>query len=156
MSKEHIIAEPLYIMLVLMGYARAYERVRMLAREARERGDRLIALARQDPEIGPVIRNLKPEHAGILEDPFRYTGQSYDRAIAVCDCWETEGNSLREYLQEEKEALRNIKGEYIQTLHKQILELEGGKPAPKGFCPAEDRKGFIEALIKECKTKKRA
>jgi adenylosuccinate lyase len=156
MSKEHIVAEPLYIILVLMGYAGAYERVRMLAREARETGNRLIALAHQDPEIGPIIRNLRPAHAEILEDPAKYTGQSYERAVAVCDCWEAEGNSLRCYLQEEKEALSSIKGEYFQTMYKQILELESGNPAPKGFCPAENRKRFIESLIRESKMKEPA
>ena len=64
-SRDHIVAEPLYILLALQGYAQAYERVRTLSVEARERGERLIDLARQDPEIGKRIGRMKPEHQAI-------------------------------------------------------------------------------------------
>jgi adenylosuccinate lyase len=154
MSKEHIIAEPLYILLALQGYTEAYERIRAIAREAREVGKRLIDLAREDADIGPLLKGLKPEHLKILEDPSKYTGQAYERTVAVCDRRESEINELREYLKEEKEVLSNTKTERFGAIYEQLRALEVGETAPKGFCPAEDRKKFIKAWIEESKLNK--
>lgn len=153
-SKEYIIAEPLYILLALQGYSEAYERVRSLAREAREGDKRIVDLARADAEIGPRLRTLKPEHVEILEDPGKYTGQAYERTVAVCDKRESEVNELREYLKNEKEVLSSIKTERFSTIYEQLRALEAGDIAPKGFCPAEDRKKFIEVWIEEAKRNK--
>ena len=154
MSKEHIVAEPLYILLALQGYPQAYERVRALAREAREEGKHLLDLAHADADIGPRIENLKQEHLEILEDPSKYTGQACERTLAVCDRREDEITELCEYLKDEREALSTIKTERFQELYKQLRALEAGKPVPRGFCPAEDRKKLLEAWIEEDKHNK--
>ena len=156
MSKEHIVAEPLYILLALQGYSKAYERVRALAREAREGGKRLIDLAREDTDIGPRIKSLKPEHAGILEDPIKYIGQAYERTVAVCDQREREINELREYLKEEKEVLSSSKTERFSAIYAQLRALEEGEAPPQGFCPAEDRKECIKAWIEDAKLNKQS
>ncbi len=156
MSKEHIVAEPLYILLALQGYSKAYERVRALAREAREGGKRLIDLAREDTDIGPRIKSLKPEHVDILEDPVKYIGQAYERTVAVCDQREQEINELREYLKEEKEVLSSSKTERFSVIYAQLRALEEGEVPPQGFCPAEDRKQFIKAWIEEAKLNEQA
>jgi len=148
-SKEHIIAEPLYVLLALQGYPSAYERVRSLAREARERDEPLIELARRDPEIGPRIQKLRPEQLRILEDPINYRGQAYERTMAVCARWEREGIQLRKYLQQEKKVLETIKVGRFSKLYDRIRELEKGKPIPEDFCPAEDRRQVIETWIRE-------
>lgn len=154
MNKEHIVAEPLYILLALFGYPKAYEDVRSLAREARERGKRIIDLAREDEAIGPRLRTLKPEHIEILEDPSKYIGQAYERTVAVCDRREGEVNELREYLREEKEVLSSIKTERFSVIYEQLRRLEAGDATPEGFCPAEDRKKFMKAWIEEAKLNK--
>ncbi|MCI0558059.1 MAG: hypothetical protein MN733_06155, partial [Nitrososphaera sp.] len=156
MSKEHIVAEPLYILLALQGYSKAYERVRALAREAREGGKRFIDLARGDTDIGPRIKSLKPEHVDILEDPIKYTGQAYERTVAVCDQREQEINELREYLKEEKEVLSSSKAERFSVIYGQLRALEEGEVLPQGFCPAQDRKEFIKAWIEEAKLNKQS
>lgn len=155
-SKEHIVAEPLYILLALQGYPKAYEQVRVLAREAREGSKRIIDLAREDADIGPRIKELKPEHNEILEDPSKYVGQACERTVAVCDRREDEINELREYLKEEKEVLSSFKTERFQEIYEQLRALEEGQVAQKGFCPAEDRKKFINAWIEEAKLNKQS
>ncbi|MCI0565293.1 MAG: hypothetical protein MN733_43060, partial [Nitrososphaera sp.] len=154
MSKEHIVAEPLYILLALQGYTVAYERVRALARVAREGGQRLIDLAREDADIGPRLKGLKPEHLEILDDPSKYTGQAYERTVAVCDRRESEISELREYLKEEKEALGSTKTKRLGEIYKQLRSIESGESPPEGLCPAEDRKKFIDAWIEEAKLNK--
>ncbi|MGH8511234.1 MAG: lyase family protein [Gammaproteobacteria bacterium] len=153
-SKEHIVAEPLYILLALQGYGEAYERVRAIARKAREEGKRLIDLAREDADIGPRLKGLRPEHLEILEDPSKYTGQAYERAIDVCDQRESEICQLREYLKDEKEVLSTTKAEHFGSIYEQVRAREAGEPAPKGFCPAENRKKFLKAWIEDVKLNK--
>lgn len=154
-SKEHIVAEPLYILLALHNVPDAYERVRALSRQAREQGAGIIDLARADADIGPQLSKMKPEHLEILEDPSKYTGQAYERTIAVCDWREDEAIELQEYLKEEREVLKTIKTERFQMLYKRLGALEAGEPAPRGFCPAENRKEFINAWIEQAKIDKK-
>ena len=148
-SQDHIIAEPLYVLLALIGHPTAYEDVRRLAREAREKGKPIIELAKADPNLRQRLQKVRPEQMKILEDPSRYTGQSYGRTIAVCARREKDGRKLREYLAKEKDALRSIKAGRFSRLHDQIVAVEKGQPVPEDFCPAENRKELIEAWIRE-------
>jgi hypothetical protein len=52
-------------------------------------------------------------------------------------------------LKDEREALSTIKTERFQELYKQLRALEAGKPVPRGFCPAEDRKKLLQAWIEK-------
>lgn len=156
-SKEHIIAEPLYVLLALQGYPQAYEHMRSLAREARSEGKHLLELARRDPEIGPRIEKIKaehPEHIRMLEEPTMYTGQASKRTMAVCARRERESKKLLKYLQQEREVLQSVKVHRFRGLYDRIREIESGSSIPEDFCPAEDRKEFIKTLIKETKPDK--
>jgi hypothetical protein len=146
-SKEQIIAEPLYVLLALQGCPNAYERVRKLAREAREQHKAIMELARQDQELRAYISKMGPEQQQVLDDPAKYTGQSSQRTIAVCEHWKREATSLRNYLAEEKAALANIKGQRFSHVYKWLTSIEQGEPVPKDFCPAEDRRQFIAECI---------
>ncbi|MGI0036273.1 MAG: hypothetical protein ACRD98_10440, partial [Nitrososphaera sp.] len=90
----------------------------------------------------------------ILEDPSKYTGQAYERAIDVCDQRESEICQLREYLKDEKEVLSTTKAEHFGSIYEQVRAREAGEPAPKGFCPAENRKKFLKAWIEDVKLNK--
>jgi adenylosuccinate lyase len=146
-SKEQIIAEPLYVLLALQGCPNAYERVRKLAREAREQHKAIMELARQDQELRAYISKMGPEQQQVLDDPAKYTGQSSQRTIAVCEHWKREATSLRNYLAEEKAALANIKGQRFSHVYKWLTSIEQGEPLAKDFCPAEDRRQFIAECI---------
>ncbi len=148
-SKDHIIAEPLYVLLALSGYPSAYEDMRRLAREAREKGKPLIDLAMQDENIGPLLRELRPEQQTILKDSTKYTGQAYERTMSVCARREADGKELRAYLDQERKALASVKVHRFSHLYDEILAVEKGQPLPEAFCPAEDRRDFIETWINE-------
>jgi adenylosuccinate lyase len=143
-NKEQIIAEPLYILLALQGCPNAYDRVRQLAREARERGLALMALARQDPALRAYIGKMRPEQRQVLDDPAKYTGQSSARALAVCEHWRQQAEQLRANLNEETEALSNLQSARFGRLYSELRKFEEGEPLPSGFCPAEDRRLWVE------------
>ena len=138
------------MLLALQGYAQSYERVRDLARTAREKNQSIVKLAQQDPEVGPWLKKIKPEHLSILEDPGKYTGQSRERTLAVCARSEREITSLRKYLQQEKNVLSSVKAHRLTGLHNLINQIECGEFSPPvDFCPAEERKEFILKWIKD-------
>ncbi len=146
-SKEQIIAEPLYVLLALQGCPNAYERARKLAREAREQGKSIMELAWQDPDMRGYISKMAPEQQEILNDATMYLGQSSRRTIAVCEHWRCEATNLRSYLLQEKAALGSVKADRFRRLFDWIGRVEHGEPLPKDFCPAENRKEFLEEWI---------
>jgi adenylosuccinate lyase len=146
-NKEQIIAEPLYILLALKGCPNAYERVRKLARDARERGEAIMELARQDAELRGYLAKMPPEQERVLDDPFTYTGQSSSRTTAVCEYWRKKAADLRAYLAQEKALLSSVRPRRLHSLCESMHEIEQGKPIPRDFCPAEDRRNSIERII---------
>jgi adenylosuccinate lyase len=151
LNKEQIIAEPLYVLLALQGCPNAYERVRKLAREAREQGRAIMDLARQDAELLEHLGKMQPEQRQVLDDPAKYTGQSSQRARAVCEHWLQQADQLRAKLDEEKAALSNLQSARFGEVYSQLRRFEDGEPVPRQFCPAEDRRLFVE----RCKQKSR-
>ncbi|MBV8362409.1 MAG: adenylosuccinate lyase [Deltaproteobacteria bacterium] len=143
-NKEQIIAEPLYILLALQDCPNAYEQVRKLAREAREQGKSIMELARQDPTLRRYISKMRPEQQQILDDPAKYTGQSSQRTLAVCEHWQREAEKLRAYLAQEKAVLSNAESARFARLYDQLRNIENGEALPQAFCPAEDRRRVIE------------
>jgi adenylosuccinate lyase len=149
-NKEQIIAEPLYVLLALQGCPNAYERVRRLAREARDQGRAIMDLARKDRELQGYVGKLRPEQQQVLDDPVKYTGQSSARALAVCEQWRRRAEQLRANLDEEKLALSDLRSARFGRLYAELRKFEEGEPVPREFCPAEDRPLFVEA----CKQKR--
>ena len=147
-DKEQIIAEPLYIILALQGCPNAYERVRKLAREAREREQSIMELARQDPELRGYISRMPAEQRQVLADPTKYTGHSSRRTVAVCKHWRREAENLRTYLAEEKAALSNLTTGRFKHLYDELHKVENGDASPDAFCPAEDRQRVVERWIR--------
>jgi hypothetical protein len=89
---------------------------------------------------------MRPEQQQVLDDPIRYTGQSASRTIAVCEHWRREAEKVRVYLAQEKTALSTLKADRFEHLYNQQRNVERGEPLPSAFCPAEDRRLFIETL----------
>ncbi|HYX71791.1 MAG TPA: lyase family protein [Nitrososphaera sp.] len=101
-SKQFVVAEPLYIMLALQGYPDAYDEVMKLSREGRRSGVKLMDLAWQHPELSKFLEKLPKEHKAILEDPSLYVGDAPARTIATCDYWEMESDRIKRLLANEK------------------------------------------------------
>jgi adenylosuccinate lyase len=146
-NKEQIIAEPLYILLALQGCPNAYEAVRRLAREARERGVAIMELAHEDRELRGYISKMAPQQRQVLDDPAKYTGQSSSRTLAVCEHWRRAGEQLRANLAQEKTALNNMSSEQVKWLCDELRNVEQGAPVPRDFCPAEERSQILKEWL---------
>jgi adenylosuccinate lyase len=146
-SREQIIAEPLYILLALSGCPNAYERVRRLAREARERGQGIMDLAHQDPELQQYISQMRPEQREVLDNPVKYTGQSYSRTMTVCGYWRQQAGQLRAYLAQEKAVLSKIDPASLRTIYQSLEKIEQNEAPRSDLCTAEDRERFIADLM---------
>lgn len=90
MSKDRIIAEPLYILLAMKGFSEAYNHVRELVAESEKSGDPLATLMWKDPTIKPILNELDTYQLAILEDPSKYVGASAQRARVVAQQAEDE------------------------------------------------------------------
>jgi adenylosuccinate lyase len=102
-SKQHYVAEPLYVILALQGFPDAYDTVMELSREARRSGTPLAELAKKDPRVQPYLDKLQQHHREVLDDPTTYVGDAPRRTIATCDQWELYCDSLRRRLEGERE-----------------------------------------------------
>jgi adenylosuccinate lyase len=105
-SKRHVVAEPLYIILALHGYPDAYDTVMRLSRESRKTGITLMELAGRKPELAPYFEKLTPREREILGDPAKYTGAAAERTAAVCAHWKPVCDGLAGALEIERRTLR--------------------------------------------------
>jgi adenylosuccinate lyase len=87
-GKDPIAAEPLYILLALVGHPDAHEQARVLSRDARIAKKPLAEVLRESKEIQPYLAKLSPEQMAVLTDPANYLGASVARTNALCDEWE--------------------------------------------------------------------
>jgi adenylosuccinate lyase len=87
-SRDLFVAEPLYILLAINGFADAYDYTRSLVAKAKKSGVPLTKLIWKEEEIQSFLQRLKPEQAEILKDPTRYVGASRQRTNVTCDYWE--------------------------------------------------------------------
>ena len=87
-GKDPIAAEPLYILLALVGHPDAHEAARVLSRDARIAKKPLAEVLRESKEIQPYLAKLSAEQMAVLTDPANYLGASVARTNALCDEWE--------------------------------------------------------------------
>jgi len=88
-GKDPVTAEPLYILLAMVGHPDGHEQARVLARDARLQKRPLAELVRESAEVQPYLKKLTPEQLAILADPANYRGASKQRTQQICDEWET-------------------------------------------------------------------
>jgi adenylosuccinate lyase len=148
-NQEQIIAEPLYILLALQGCPNAYERIRKLARKAREQGKGIMELAHEDEEIRRHISEMRPEQQQVLVDPVKYTGQSSSRTLAVCKDWRRQAEELRLYLREEKAVLSNLKPADMRNIYARLQRAEQEEAVVGDFYPSDGRHHLIKQLMED-------
>ena len=90
MSRDSVIAEPLYILLAKYGHGNAHEVVRLLTLNAQETGKSLPELVAKEPKLMKYLRRFSPAERRLLEKPERYTGLSREKTEEVCSCWKKE------------------------------------------------------------------
>ena len=98
LSKDLVVAEPLYILLALQGYPDAYDTIRSLSRKSRDGHSKLIDLVWQDPQLARYLERLPEDQKEILANPALYIGEAPARTIATCKHWEQVCNSVRHSL----------------------------------------------------------
>jgi adenylosuccinate lyase len=93
-GKDPVTAEPLYVLLSLVGHPDAHEQARILARQARVQKVTLAEAIRDDATLAPYLAKLTPQQRAVLDDPARYLGAARQRTMAICEMWESRLNVL--------------------------------------------------------------
>lgn len=90
MSREMIVAEPLYILLASHGHPDAHEAVRRLTLEAEEKGMPLRELLLEKDELKTYWERFTERQRDLLLNPERYTGIAADKTERVVENWKKE------------------------------------------------------------------
>jgi adenylosuccinate lyase len=90
MSKEMIVAEPLYILLASYGHPDAHEAVRVLTLEAEKSGRNLRELVLEKQELKAYLDKFTEKQKEILVNPEKYTGIAAEKTVRVVDYWKKE------------------------------------------------------------------
>ena len=88
-SSQMVIAEPLYILLADSGHPDAHECVRKLTLESQKTGKTLWALIEEDQKLFELLSVLPEEKLEIIKDPSKYIGLAQEKALTICDKWQT-------------------------------------------------------------------
>ncbi len=87
MSREKIVAEPLYILLAKYGHTNAHECVRKLTIESKKSGIGILEIAMKDPELHGFIKKFSKKEIEIIKNPKNYTGIAERKTEKICDYW---------------------------------------------------------------------
>jgi adenylosuccinate lyase len=87
-GKDPVAAEPLYVLLSLLGHPDAHEQARILARQARTQKLTLTEAIRRDASLLPYLERMTHDQRAVLEDPARYLGASAQQARAIAAMWQ--------------------------------------------------------------------
>ncbi|MFA6888872.1 MAG: lyase family protein, partial [Candidatus Woesearchaeota archaeon] len=90
MSKDFIIAEPLYVLLAVHGISEAHEKVRQMTMKAFAEKKSLLDIAKQDVIVSAIFMTFTDEQKNILEHPEKYIGKSVEKTEEVCAYWRKE------------------------------------------------------------------
>ncbi len=87
-GKDPVTAEPLYVLLAMVGHPDAHEEARVLARAARNSKKTLAQVIKESKSLEPYLQKMTAAQKAILEDPANYRGAASQRTRALCDMWE--------------------------------------------------------------------
>jgi adenylosuccinate lyase len=83
-SVGEIVAEPLYILLAIHGHPDAYEYVRRMAIESREKRKSLVEIIWKDKGIRNYLNKMTEKQRDLLKHPEKYTGTAEAKTKDVC------------------------------------------------------------------------
>lgn len=92
MTKEMIVAEPLYILLAANGHPDAHEYVREMTLKSQLTRRPLIQLVKDDKSIKPYLKKFNSRQLEIINNPEKYTGISSKKTEIICGHWKKELN----------------------------------------------------------------
>ncbi len=87
LSKNFVVAEPLYVLLAKHGHPNSHEIVRKLTLKVSS-SESLFDLASEDESIKPYLKKFSAEELSVLKNPEKYyTGVAIRKTEEVCDYW---------------------------------------------------------------------
>ena len=87
MTRDSIIAEPLYIILGLHGCPDPYDWSKKLVNLSRQTGKKMTELLESEPKLQEYYSKFTPEERNLMNHPELYTGNAEQVAIATVDYW---------------------------------------------------------------------
>lgn len=84
---DHILAEPFYIILAVLGHPDAHEKVRKLTLVAETEKRSLSEVAKGDPDLVSFFERMSETQRAIFEDPSRYVGIAAKKAATIAANW---------------------------------------------------------------------
>lgn len=91
-SGDLIVAEPLYVILSLLGHPDAHEKVRSLAMRAREERRSIVDMFSEDESLVAYRSRLSEYQLSVLRNPALYTGIAAAEALEIVRQWEEKNN----------------------------------------------------------------
>lgn len=90
LSKNMIIAEPLYVLLASYGHPNAHEYVKNLTQKAEQKKTALGKLIFNDKNLKPYLKKFSKVQIEILKNPEKYTGIASKKTEKICLFWKKE------------------------------------------------------------------
>ncbi len=87
MSRDSIIAEPLYILFGLHGCPDPYDWSKKFVNASRETGKTMTELVEAEPALQPFYSKFTPEEKDLINHPEKYAGNARSGAVETCDFW---------------------------------------------------------------------
>jgi adenylosuccinate lyase len=95
MTRDSIIAEPLYIILGLHGCPDPYDWSKKLVNQSRQTGRKMTDLLETEPKLQKYYSKFTQAERELMNHPERYTGNAEEVTRATCDYWLQKVNALR-------------------------------------------------------------
>ena len=94
MTRDSIIAEPLYIILGLHGCPDPYDWSKKLVNQSRQTGRKMTELLEAEPKLQEYYAKFTQAERELMNHPERYTGNAEAVTVATCDYWLAKVKSL--------------------------------------------------------------
>lgn len=98
LSRDSIIAEPLYILLGLHGSPDPYDWSKKLVNASRQTGKKLTELAEAEPQLQPYYSKFTPEERDLINHPEKYVGNAVSGTHETCNYWIERCTEIRKRL----------------------------------------------------------
>jgi adenylosuccinate lyase len=100
MSRDSIIAEPLYIILGLHGCPDPYDWSKKLVNASRQTGRKMTELVEAESKLKPYYSKFTQAERDLINHPEKYVGNSVSGTIETCDYWLNECQAIKNVIRE--------------------------------------------------------
>ena len=98
MSRDAIIAEPLYILFGLHGCPDPYDWSKKLVNASRQTGKKMTELVEAEPALHVYYSKFTAEERDLINHPEKYVGNSVSGTLQTCDYWVAKCMEIRKRL----------------------------------------------------------